>query len=345
VKTFLRRRLRRAAIILPALIIVAVVMTRIERQRIQSTATAPAATPQPGRIDAGALYADLQKLASPAMEGRRTGSPGSRAAQQMILERFRELKVQPLFGADYRQPFSFTHKSIRGLISPSRPYKTDYPEATNLGAVIRGTSNPDRFIALTAHYDSFGVRDGQLFSGADDNASGVATMLAVGRVIAAQPLAHSVVLLAFDAEELGLRGARHFVNNPPLDVKRIDAVVNLDMVGRGDTNVLVAAGTSYTPAFEAPARTAASARPFRVMFGHDRPLYKAGLVENWTGSSDHGPFHDAGVPFIYLGVEDHADYHQPGDTADKIRPAFPAEVGNFVLDLMIRLDALPPRVP
>jgi Zn-dependent M28 family amino/carboxypeptidase len=81
-----------------------------------------------------------------------------------------------------------------------------------------------------------------------------------------------------------------------------------------------------------------------VVFGHDRPFYKAGWVADWTGSSDHGAFHNAGVPFVYLGVEDHADYHQPTDTAEKIDGRFLTEVANLAADLMSRLDAMPPRV-
>ena len=342
-KPSIRRRLRRAAIIFTTLAIVSAGLTGLERRRLRSSATSPAAAAAV-RADGRALLADIATLSSAAFEGRRTGSRGSQAAQAFILERFRAMNAAPAFGSDYRQNFSFTHRSIRGLLSPSRPYKTEYPNATNIGAVIRGTARPERFIALTAHYDGLGVRDGRIFPGADDNASGVAVMLDVARVLAQNPPRHSVLLLAFDAEELGMRGAGHLVAHPPIDLAQLDALVNLDMVGRGDDNVLIASGTSHYPVLEAPVRAAAATRGIQLMFGHDRPLYKAGLVEDWTGSSDHEPFHDARVPYVYLGVEDHADYHQPTDTADKITPRFLGEVATLVADLMNGLDALTPRV-
>lgn len=96
---------------------------------------------------------------------------------------------------------------------------------------------------------------------------------------------------------------------------------------------------------DAPIRAAAEGRGLQVVFGHDRPIYKAGRVGDWTHSSDHGPFHDAGVPFVYLGVEDHADYHQASDAADKIAPRFVAEVGALVVALLRHLDALAAQVP
>jgi hypothetical protein len=343
-KASVRRRLRRGVVILSTLAVVSTMLTGLERRRIRATATPPATTAQPELMEGRNLLADVERLASPQFEGRRTGSRGNKATQDFIIERFRAAKIDPAFGSTYRQPFSFTHHSIKGLLSPWRPYKTEYADAANLGGVIRGTSRPERFIALSAHYDSFGIREGRLFPGADDNASGVAVMLGIARVLAERPLRHSVMLLAFDAEEIGIRGARHFVANPPMELSLLDVVVNLDMVGRGDDNLLVASGTSHYPSLEAPVRAAAATRSIQVVFGHDRPLYKAGLVDDWTGSSDHGPFHGAGVPFVYFGVEDHADYHQPTDTADKIQGRFLNEVATLVADVLVRLDALPPRV-
>jgi hypothetical protein len=337
VKLFSRRRLLRAVVVWCALAAVTAVLTVRERRRMEASAVGPASTSVAGPLDGPTLLADIQRLASPAFEGRRTGTAGSRAAQAFIIERLRSSAVAPLFDG-YRQPFAFTHRSIKGLLLPSRPYETEYPEAANVGGIIRGSSKAERFIALTAHYDSFGIRDGQLFPGADDNASGVAVMLGVAGEIAKQPLGHSLLLLAFDAEELGIRGARHFVQHPPVALTSIDVVVNLDMVGRGDENTLVAAGAARHPALESAVRAAAAGRSIRTVFGHDRPIYKAGLVENWTHSSDHGPFHDAAVPFIYLGVEDHADYHQTTDTAARIPAAFLGEVGNLVLGLLRNLD-------
>ena len=335
-KLFSRKRAIRMLTVYATLGIVFAVLTVVERRRIEATAIAPAGSVVPGPLDGQTILADIKTLADPRLEGRRTGSSGNRAAQDFIETRFREIGAAPAF-TSYRQPFSFTRHSITGFFLPSRPFKTFYPEAANLGALIRGTQ-PQRLIALTAHYDGLGIRDGAIHPGADDNASGVAVMLAVSRTLAAQPLQHSVLLLAFDGEELGLQGSTHFVANPAVDLASIEAVVNLDMVGRGDTNTLVAAGTALYPAIEPAVRAAAGQRGIKVLLAHDRPFYTAGAVGNWTQSSDHGPFHDAGVPFVYLGVEDHADFHRATDTADKIQPGFVGEAANLVLALIRQLD-------
>jgi Zn-dependent M28 family amino/carboxypeptidase len=69
----------------------------------------------------------------------------------------------------------------------------------------------------------------------------------------------------------------------------------------------------------------------KVVFGHDRPFVRAAGVEDWTGSSDHSPFHEAGIPFLYFGVEAHPDYHKPTDTVDRISRPFFSEVVDLVI--------------
>jgi Zn-dependent M28 family amino/carboxypeptidase len=273
------------------------------------------------------------------MEGRRTGTPGNHRAQAFILARFRELGLQPL-GARFEQKFSFVHRSIVGTVMPGRPAKQAYPDATNLIAIVRGSAQPDAYLIVSAHYDHLGVRQGTTFPGADDNASGVAAMLETAAQVAAHPLRHSVVFVAFDAEEQGLQGSTYFVAHPPLPLDRVRLVINLDMVSRSDTTSIVASGTSFDPTLKDLVSKAAQGRRLSIAFGHDRPIYLAGGVEDWTNQSDQGPFHDAGVRTLYFGVEDHPDYHQPTDTADKIPRAFFAEVAELVLQTLLDADAL-----
>src|SRR5207247_1410603 len=149
-----------------------------------------------------------------------------------------------------------------------------------------------------------------------------------------------ILFIAFDGEEEGLRGSRFFIAHPPVPLTAIALDVNLDMVARGDKNELVAAGTYFSPELKAPLEAVARGRHLTLVFGHDRPASTAGAgQEDWTNSSDHGPFHDAGIPFLYFGVEDHPDYHKPTDTADKIPRAFFVEAANLIVDTLIALDA------
>jgi Zn-dependent M28 family amino/carboxypeptidase len=208
---------------------------------------------------------------------------------------------------------------------------------------IAGSAEPDRFTLLTAHYDHLGVRDGKTYPGADDDASGVATMLAAAAYFAHHQPHRSILFIAFDGEEEGLRGSAYFVAHPAVPLKAIALEVNLDMVARGDRNELVAAGTSYSPELKERVADAARGRHLTLVFGHDRPAAVAGGrgdagKEDWTHSSDHGPFHDAGIPFLYFGVEDHPDYHRPTDTADKIPNAFFIEAANLIVDTLVAFD-------
>ena len=305
---------------------------------MSATQLAPSGAAAPARIDAARLLADVEGLSAPGMEGRRTGTPGNHRAQAFITARFRELRLKPAWQT-YEQKFSFEHRSVIGTVMPGRPAKTAYPDATNLAAMVRGTARPDDVLLLSAHYDHLGVRDGALHPGADDNASGVAALLQVAAYLAAHPPRHSVLLVAFDGEEQGLKGAAHFVAHSPVDLKRIRLMINLDMVSRSDTATIVASGTAFDPSLKDLVSRAAAGRRLTVAFGHDRPVYAAGGVEDWTHQSDQGPFHDAGVRTLYYGVEDHPDYHQPTDTADRIPRPFFSEVVELVLQTLLDADA------
>jgi glutamate carboxypeptidase len=282
--------------------------------------------PETGRIDAARLLADVEALSAPDMEGRLTGTPGNKRAQSMIAARFKDIGLQPV-NASFEQKFSFT-RTQRGTAQ-------SFPDATNLMGLLAGTAERDRYVLVTAHYDHMGVRNGQTYRGADDNASGVAAVLAAARWFRTHPTRQSLLFVAFDGEEEGLQGARHFVAHPPVPLDRISAVVNLDMIGRGDKNVLFAAGTYHYPVLKPIVEDAAKRRTITVRFGHDEPGLPPG--DDWTQSSDHGPFHTAHVPFVYFGVEDHADYHRPTDTADKIPRAFYVEATELVVSTVQRL--------
>jgi hypothetical protein len=336
-----KSRLIRVALTLSIFVIGVVyyqLASRMEQARIATPLPgAPAPATANPEFDQAALLADLHTLAAPAMEGRKTGTPGNRKAQAYLLERFAALGLKP-FGTGYAHPFSFETTSIKGLVMPGRPFKTQYPSATNLIGFIPGTQDANRFLVVSAHYDHLGVRNGRLYPGADDNASGVSAMLAIAAYMKAHPPLHSVVFAAFDGEELGLRGARAFMQALPFPKAQLVANLNLDMVSRNDNGRIFAAGTSYSPSLKPLVEQVAMRSTVKVMLGHDRSALVAGNVEDWTDSSDHGPFHDAGIPFLYFGVEDHDDYHQPSDTVEHIKPEFFIRVTALLIDMAATLD-------
>lgn len=292
-------------------------------------ASAPADAQQTGiagsDIDAAALARDVAVLAADSMEGRGAGTAGGERARRYLLRRFAEIGLEPFGTAGFEQPFQFQSGSGGSART-----------GVNLIGIVRGSAAADRWILVSAHYDHLGTRDGVVFNGADDNASGVAGLLQIARQFVAERPAHSVIFIAFDAEEAGLRGARSFIDSPRVPLDSIALIVNLDMIGRNDANELYVAGTAHYPAFEPVVDAVAANSPVRLRKGHDRP--GGGPADDWTRASDHGPFHDAGVPFLYFGVEDHPDYHRATDDVERLQPAFHARAVETVLRTLRALD-------
>jgi Zn-dependent M28 family amino/carboxypeptidase len=333
-----KSRMLRVAALSMAVGVYFVAASRFDMARVAiPLPSAAAANVQAPALDNAQLLDDVRILSSPAFEGRRTGSEGSRKAQAYLQSRFEALGLKS-FSANYAAPFSFTHTSIKGLATPGRPYPTEYPSAVNYIGYIPGSAVPERFIVVSAHYDHLGFKNGVLYPGADDNASGVAAMLAIAAWFKAHPPRHSIVFAAFDGEELGKRGAQAFVAALPFPKAKLALNLNLDMVGRNDNNEIFAAGTSHTPALKPLVSQVAARHAVVVKLGHDQSPFVAGS-EDWTGSSDHAAFHEAGVPFLYFGVEDHADYHAPGDTFEHINQAFFTRVAGLLVDVAATLDA------
>jgi hypothetical protein len=356
-----RRRLILLSIVALSLLYLSVA-TWSERRRIAAEPRAAVPIEAAAHsVDRNRLMDDLKRLADPAMQGRRTGTEGGRRARAFIEQRMREIGLKPV-GATYAHPFAFVHYSIKGLLLPDRPFKTAYDDAANvIGSLApscggarkddqagssgsRDCAPPasDRALIVSAHYDHLGARDGLVYPGADDNASGVAVLLAVAEAAAGAPRRHELLFIAFDAEELGLKGSEAYVRNRHVTPQIVAAMVNLDMVSRNEANEIFAVGTEHTPALDPIVRAVQHRAAVNLLRGHERSMLRAGFVENWTRQSDQGPFADVGVPFLYFGVEDHADYHDPTDTVEKIDPVFFGNVADAVMETVMALDASVP---
>lgn len=279
------------------------------------------------------LMSRLATLSADSMEGRRTGTPGSARARAWLTQQLTAMGARPL-GASYEQPFRFRARGAGA---------TDSITGVNIVARIPGRSSGGRALVMSAHYDHLGVRNGEVFNGADDDASGCIALLTVAEQLMRDPPQHDVILAFFDAEEMGLQGARAFVNVPPVPLAGIAANLNLDMVARQDAGALWVSGTAHYPFLKAAAEAASKASGVGVRFGHDTKDLKPG--DDWTNSSDHGAFHGKGIPFLYLGVEDHPDYHKSGDDADKVDPGFYAKNVAFTAALLRALDRALPQFP
>lgn len=269
------------------------------------------------RALADAMMRDVALLSDARLAGRLAGSPGERAAADHVIASLVALGLEP-----HRQPLA-----------------ADDPDAT--GAANVWTVIPGRraeAIVLGAHLDHLGIRGGKLYPGADDNASGVAVVLAIARELVAhrRELDRSIVIVVFTAEESHLRGSRRFVAEPPLPAP-FAAMVNLDMVGRPllDQPLYRAplylvgidrdrstglVGARHYPGLRALVDTAFGSD--EVVAAEDLPVVIGREIERQSeGRSDSASFESAHIPALFFGDGESSDYHQPGDTLAHIRPA------------------------
>jgi len=250
------------------------------------------------------LIDNFKYLSSDALEGRKPETKGSEEARTFIKAQFKKLKLET-FDKDYELPFEFDSKSRNKV------------KGVNLAGWIKGTNKNGKYIIISAHYDHVGVKEGKIYNGADDNASGTCALFAIAEHFKNNNPQHNIVIVAFDAEEMGLQGAKAFVKNPPVAIKDVVANINMDMVSRADNKELVACGTFFYPQLKPFVDQVTIAEPVKFVFGHDDPEQYKG-EDNWTFSSDHGPFHSAKIPFLYFGVADHKDYHQHTDEFENV---------------------------
>jgi len=202
------------------------------------------------------------------------------------------------------------------------------------------TAGAKPFLVLGAHYDHLGFgkhgnslarkgEEGEIHHGADDNASGVATVLAVAARLAAEPHTHSIVVGLWSGEELGLLGASGFVKGKHVTPERIAAYINFDMVGRMKDNRLnlqAVGSSSVWPRLIEKTNVAAG---FDVRTLKDPYLPTDALV-----------FYQSGVPTLAFFTGSHDDYHRPSDVADRINYEDLQRVAGFATALTLRLDRL-----
>lgn len=279
------------------------------------------------RVDRDRLLRDVQVLASDALEGRKTGTVGNKMAQVFIEERYKELGLKRL-GDSYYHMFHHTNPGT----------DEQFTDAANLIGYIEGSQNPEQYLVVTAHYDHLGIQDGKIYNGADDNASGTGGLLAAASWFIENRPMNSMIFIAFDAEEQGLAGAHHFVENPVVPLEQIVMNVNMDMISTNFENELYAVGTYHYEYLKPIVKESTADVPVNVLFGYDNPQ----ADQDWTLASDHGPFHQQKIPFIYFGVEDHEYYHQPDDTFKNINSDFYVDavtaIVGFIQDIDQKLD-------
>jgi len=276
-----------------------------------------------------AIKADIMYLSSDEMEGREVGTEGERKAAAFISNRFEQLGLKPGFDNGYYQFFQKRKKS-----NPHADPSPDDPviEGRNVGAFKDNGS--DHTIIIGAHYDHLGYGpEGSLYSGppaihngADDNASGVATMMALAELLSTKDMENNFLFLAFSGEEKGLWGSNFFVDNNPLSNEDINFMINLDMVGRlNDENKLAVYGTGTSPIWNETLNGIKSDFNFK-------------MSESGVGPSDHTSFYLEDIPVLAFFTGQHEDYHKPSDDWDKLNYDGIMDILDYLTDLITEVD-------
>ncbi|MBD3222537.1 M28 family peptidase [bacterium] len=241
------------------------------------------------------LRATLTDLTAPELAGRGAGTAGERRAAEMLADWFSEAGLEPTLGDAWLQEVPWSGGSTVNVLGT-------WPGRGDLAA---------RWLIVGAHIDHLGRVDdasrgvpgpGEYYPGAGDNASGVAVLRALLPTLADLAAPHrSILMVGFGAEEVGLVGSRHLAANLPMPLAQVDAMINLDAVGRLGDGPLHVAGAATSPVFAAP--LARLAEEVRVV-EHDPLLL----------GSDHLGFVARDIPSLFLFTDAYPEMNSPADS-------------------------------
>ncbi|NNL15727.1 MAG: M20/M25/M40 family metallo-hydrolase [Flavobacteriaceae bacterium] len=256
-------------------------------------------------------------LASENFLGREAGELGQRLAADYLVEFYIKNEISsPLENNQYRQsiPVEFFEELI-------------LKESENVLAYIEGDEKPEEVVIISAHMDHLGVKDGQIYYGADDNASGTAALMQIAQAFKqaeSQGISpkRSILFLHVTAEENGLYGSRYYIKNPVFELKNTLCDLNVDMIGRVDPlhnenkNYIYLIGSDRLSKELHYISEKVNQTYFDIDF--DYRLNDENDRNRFYYRSDQYNFAKNGIPVIFYFNGTHADYHMPTDTVDKI---------------------------
>lgn len=285
------------------------------------------------------IRVDVVYLASDDLQGRETGTEGERMAAEYIASRFMEMGLSS-FGkvinkkkeelGNYFHKFDFKHSS-----NPHAPAGEGNSKAgTNVAAYL--DNGAETTVIIGAHYDHLGMGGfGSRFTGgdaihngADDNASGVASLLYLAEKLKNSKLSNNNYLfLAFSGEEFGLFGSKAFTNSPFFDASKMNYMLNMDMVGRlKEERVISVNGVGTSPLWK------------EILPKIKKPALKTSMTESGIGPSDHTSFYLKDLPVLHFFTGQHQEYHKPDDDSPLINYEGLLDVSDYIYALVEKLD-------
>ena len=293
------------------------------------TGCSSAQTAQKSKADAGTylstitaeeLKTHLYIVAGDDMEGRDTGTEGQKKAGKYLIEQYKKNGIShPPIAADWYQKVPSEYMK--------RGFAPKLPDSENIWAFIKGSEKPDEIIVISAHYDHVGMKNGEIFNGADDDGSGTVALLEIAQAFKiAQQKGHgpkrSILFLHVTGEEHGLHGSRYYSDNPLYPLQNTVANINIDMIGRRDTlhpntnNYIYPIGADRLSSELHEINEAMNNKYTKMEF--DYKYNDRNDPERIYYRSDHYNFAKKGIPALFYFNGVHEDYHMPTDTPDKI---------------------------
>ncbi|MDA0313844.1 MAG: M28 family peptidase [Bacteroidetes bacterium] len=278
------------------------------------------------------LKKDIAFLAADDLGGRAIGTEGEQKAAEYLADEFGKLGLEPRGTDGFFQEFTVS--------KPSSPHEeavigTDGVGITGRNVIAFLDKKADKTIVIGAHFDHLGMGgEGSLHrgekaihNGADDNASGTAALLALAKIFKYETLKSNILFVAFSGEENGLWGSNYFVKTPTLELKTVNYMINMDMVGRlNQEKSLAIYGVGTSPSFTT------------ILDPINTDSLKLVPSESGVGPSDHTSFYLQDLPVLHFFTGQHADYHKPSDDADKINYEGLVKVVRYISRLIAQLD-------
>ncbi len=288
------------------------------------------------------LRRDITFLASDRLQGRYPGTKGEKVAARYISKQMRKAGLEPRGTDKWYQPFTWKQSN-----NPHAHPESSAGQLRNGKNVIGFLNNgAEKTIVIGAHYDHLGLGHdgnsldpnphGKIHNGADDNASGVAGMLELARRYSKNKELEPVnfLFIAFSGEEAGLIGSKRYCETPTIDLSQVHIMINMDMIGRLETQRgIVAGGVGTSP--DLPLIVKSVPHQFHMH------LDSAGI-----GPSDHTSFYLRELPVLFFFTGAHSDYHKPSDDTDKINFVGETELLTYiagVVDILMAKPVLPYR--
>lgn len=262
----------------------------------------------------------LYVVASDEMEGRETGSKGQKKAGLYMIEQYKKNGIPfPKGATDYYQPIPASFLNAR--------HNENLPDSENIWAFIEGSEKPNEVLVISAHYDHVGIQNGEVYNGADDDGSGTVAILQMAKAFAkAKKDGHgpkrSILFLHVTGEEHGLHGSRYYSENPLFPLTSTIADINIDMIGRRDTEhaktnnyvYVIGADRLSTDLHKAVVSQNDKYIKMDLDFKFNDPKDPNRFYER----SDHYNFAKHGIPAVFFFNGVHEDYHGKDDIAEKI---------------------------